>query len=173
MQPTYVTSVAYVQGSFPLNTSSPALAVRVSEEAVLQCQSLLKQLQPFISCQHLFFSWGLAGQRAFVSLTPEPQQSSLSLFFARHSGRTILPGCHVENIFHILSFSDWPKSMNNLLFICSKASCFQVPTLNHSSSILHDREGIQSDCNLQYTSSRKPTAPKKAMLPSCWLVLFC
>lgn len=109
---------------FPFEHIQPSTG---SQGVRRSCASLLKQLQPFISCQHLFFSWGLAGQKAFVSLTPEPQQSSLSLFFARHSGRTILPGCHVENIFHILSFSDWPKSMNNLLFNLFKSFLFSGP----------------------------------------------
>lgn len=66
----------------------------------------------FVGCMNLFLSWGVAGLRSSVYLTPEPERSTSSVqkhLLPEAPGWTILRGCSVEHVHHILCCPAWPK----------------------------------------------------------------
>lgn len=125
---------------FPFFSSRPALVVKVSGEAVLWCQSLLKWLKPLGKLTVSLFNLGVNRPRILCisdSKTPVAVIKSPWVFFAKNSMKDHSSQLqHGALFFCILPCTDWPKghSRNYLLFNLFKRLLFFRTLLDIMSS---------------------------------------
>lgn len=146
-------------------TSHPACQSRCQKAMSFSVSHFWSNSNPFVTCQDPFFSWDVTGLRSSLSLNPESRLSSSlhGYFLSETPGKTMLPSCNVEHIFHILPCHDCPKGccMNNLLFNLSKTCCRSGSHLKLLFSRVTWQRGLQSWLSYGICILQKLTVPKK------------
>lgn len=116
------------------STSSLKQTIRVLGRALLQWQSLLKQLELLLHKMPVAL-FQLRHNRPHILCVPDSRITrtffkSPRVPLARDSGKIMLPGCSVQHIFHTLSCPNWAYcSQGNSCLICYKSCCCSGPHL--------------------------------------------
>lgn len=142
------------------------------EELCFSCNHFWDSLNPFLSCQYLFFSWYVARFGSFVSLTPEPLGWSI-----RYLSWVILPSYFCQRFqegpfFLAAVYSSFLISSPDLTgpravawILLNRHKCLLFRNVLKIILLPHGRV-----YNLEYPSSKKQQLLGKPILPSCWLV---
>jgi len=141
--------------------------------AALQCQPLPKQLELLHMQLESLFQWEYSRLRILCFPDSKIQGVDLEcplVLSARDPRQGHSPQLQCKACFCHLVLNGLDQGLKHELFLVSFVQIIfipQGPIQNHSSSGSLDREGLQSDCNLGYASSKNAQHLLRLLLPFC------